>query len=141
MINIYRGANLYRLVKHMLCWPLEMVAFANSDWVLVSDQDVFCWYKIVLYLLSAGSICWIQLLCPWHHAHLTLCPDFAHCPSWANTGLKLSHLSFFPFWWFFFPLTFCIVVPVAVVCLIYLIVFGFSCLFYASLICELSVLN
>lgn len=33
---------------------------------------------------------------------------------------------------FFPPLTFCIIVPVAVVRLIYLIVFGLPCLFYAS---------
>lgn len=100
MIIICRGANFYRLLKHMLCWPLEMAEFAN--WVPVSEQDVLYWYRIVLYLLSAGNICLTQLFFPWHHTHLTLCPDFAHCPSWANTGLKLSHLSFFPLWWVFF---------------------------------------
>lgn len=121
--HLYRG-QLIEFDKAMLCWPLAMFEFANSGWVPVSELDVLYWYRIVLYLLSAGNICLTQLFFPWHHTHLTLCRDFAHCPSWVNKGLKLSHLSFFPFWWFFSPLTFCIIVPIAVVCLIYLIVFG-----------------
>lgn len=36
------------------------------------------------------------------YPHLSFNPDFAHCPSWANTGLKLSHLSFSSFCCCFF---------------------------------------
>lgn len=129
--HLYRG-QLVEVVK------AQALLITGDGWVCKLRQ--FQFLSRMCYIGTELSSTSSQL--PTCLTHLTLCPDFAHCPSWANTGLKLSHLSFFPFWWFFFPpLTFCIIVPVAVVCLIYLIVFGLPCLFYASLICELSVLN
>lgn len=139
----------HALLNTETCWDCKLWLHSSFwegcvIWVQNCTLNPLSWPHLSVFLLFNKTF--LSLASFLILLNLTFCPEFACCSPWANVGLKLSHLSFSPHFavvvlFLFFFLSDLLYRCSSSSCLSNLPNCLWSSLFYASLICELSVLN